>query len=864
LSALEIYDENGFKFFLCRPDKSPDIPNGKYIDGKWKGDSWQDPKYRLTLEQAEEFQSIGRMIGAWIPENIVVIDLDRHEGKPDGVLTFKEIKEKHGISFDMMDSTFVVRTSGNGIHIFFTTDTEYRQNEKAPGIDLKTHKGYVIAAGSPGYTAENNYDITELTEELHLWLESCEKKKNDKSAKNEGGGSTDNHGGEIIERKLLPVKTLKSLLSKVDATHFSDNGRWIEFVMSIKATCGDTEEVKEAIKEWSQTDPEYDGKERQTDTRIDSTEAAGGITIGTFIMFLREEEISAYLINQVVKLDSISNTLADAEAKENSLPFQEPDYNTLAETQEAIEFFHVQGNTSAASVMALAVEGNVIFVEGEKRNYFFNGSRWDRLQDIYQMIYTVMFRVVKLVYAKSEPCKESNDRLMKSIQSINSQKWKKSTLDEMNLRTGIFNEYVDWDSPVIRESVTTQDGVIDFSGGKIEKRLGMPTEYRRTFIDYKIDDVIKSGEPESFKGFLKSIFPDEETQETAIYSIALCISGNANKRHFQIWEGNGSNGKSTLIEILIDVIGVKAMTYSAELLLTKKFESTGNTPELAAFQGKYAAFGVETDAGKKFSTALIKNLTGGDVVAATPKYKAPVEFKSTWQLILAVNDMPDFSADDKAFINRLLVLPFVMKFYKNELEKIELLKAGADEKYMRRIIERDNINKEIMKEKPAIINFMIHKYVELQTVLKGDIPESRQCKNKKSIYIKDNDDIGIFLNDMCVIEVEKDYFSPTEEIADAYRDFVGNKKLSTKGILRMINKHDQRIEKATKRIDVQEQNGSYRKKQVRGLANIVLREKFEDGFDFDEDGSGSGSGHWSDDQGGGLDGGDQGMEIPFD
>ena len=77
---LQIYHDNGFKLIHCNPDKSP----------KKK---WRDPENHLSLDTANELLKMGETIGAWIPEDIVVIDLDRHEGKPDGRATFKEIKE---------------------------------------------------------------------------------------------------------------------------------------------------------------------------------------------------------------------------------------------------------------------------------------------------------------------------------------------------------------------------------------------------------------------------------------------------------------------------------------------------------------------------------------------------------------------------------------------------------------------------------------------------------------------------------------------------------------------------------------------------------------------------------------------------
>ncbi len=141
---LQKYADNGFKFIHCNSDKSP----------KKK---WRDTANHLSLEVAIELQKTGEMIGAIIPDDICILDFDRHEGKPDGVESYKRIKDKYGITTNIVNETFTVETMSGGYHVFFYLGKDHGliQGEKAPGIDLKTGAGYVIAAGSPGYKIHN-------------------------------------------------------------------------------------------------------------------------------------------------------------------------------------------------------------------------------------------------------------------------------------------------------------------------------------------------------------------------------------------------------------------------------------------------------------------------------------------------------------------------------------------------------------------------------------------------------------------------------------------------------------------------------------------------------------------------------------
>ena len=212
---LQIYHDNGFKLIHCNPDKTP----------KKK---WREPENHLSLEVATELQKTGEMIGAWIPEDIVVLDLDRHEGKPDGRATFKEIKEKYKIDYNITTETFCVKTSGAGYHIFFYVGKDHglTQGEKAPGIDLKTDAGYVIAAGSPGYRVYDSIedlDIQEMPESIKLWLGSVNKKKSEKVK------------SEQPESKNIPPDLLAKILKKLDVKEFDSNESWFDFIVSAVA-----------------------------------------------------------------------------------------------------------------------------------------------------------------------------------------------------------------------------------------------------------------------------------------------------------------------------------------------------------------------------------------------------------------------------------------------------------------------------------------------------------------------------------------------------------------------------------------------------------------------------------------------------
>lgn len=117
-SNLFMYNKYGFKFFLCNSDKSPAV-------------DWRKKENLLSLEVAEKLQKEGLMIGALIPKNIIVLDIDKHN------------------KFLNVFNTFTVKTKNNGFHIFLSKNNIKKIKEN---VEKRGYGKYVITAGSPGYS----------------------------------------------------------------------------------------------------------------------------------------------------------------------------------------------------------------------------------------------------------------------------------------------------------------------------------------------------------------------------------------------------------------------------------------------------------------------------------------------------------------------------------------------------------------------------------------------------------------------------------------------------------------------------------------------------------------------------------------
>jgi phage/plasmid-associated DNA primase len=821
--SLEMYELYGFKFFPCRPDKAPAT----------KGD-WKLESNHVSLEKAEELQRTGQMIGAWIPENVIVIDLDKHEGKISGYKAFNDIVKRYNVNLNIGD-TFAVKTGGGGMHLFFTTDNQYRQNTKEESVDLRTHKGYVIAAGSPGYKVEWDAEIMPLPPELEAWLDECEienqKKGVNKDTEKNGNYPATQGSGNAV--KKLPAQELRKILDKINVADFRSNDKWIEFIFSAVATFGENEEVYQALTDWSASDPAYKGEERNVAKRIRATNENGGITSGTFIYYMREQNISEGVINKVLKNLAINEVLTVSENSEKDLPFCEPDYYKLAEMPFTAEFFSFPtANTAAASILEKALKGKVIYVASEgKKAFYFDGNKWQELFDIYSVVYTVLYRTIKIYYAELPQGKESNENLMKCVKSFNDRHFKEQTWKEFVHRDGIHYDFVDWDSPEIAETLTCKDGVIDFRGYRKIRRQGNPNEFRLSYIDCKVDDILNSSEPERFVSFLSELFNDQPTLEQAKMMMGLFVSGNASKRLFQIWNGGGRNGKSLLIELLHHVLGEeKAYKHEVDLIIEQKYKN--EKYDKINFRGKYFCYSSEVNKNQKLDIEKIKELTGYERINARQIFEKRQTFRPTWQLVFVANDLPDFSADF-AIIDRIMILPFEIRFYKTEQERLDFINRDmCHPDNVKPAIEAHKLKPELEKERHSILNFLIDCYIKLQTDYEGLIPVSARSEIKKQKYVDENDEMAIFIKEFCHLDLDNErLFVTTEEIANSYRDFIGKSKLSDRAVIKELQEFEPRITKTSRMVEVElrEWSSEYntyvaRKniKQKRGLKYIGL------------------------------------------
>jgi putative DNA primase/helicase len=173
-------------------------------------------------------------------------------------------------------------------------------------------------------------------------------------------------------------------------------------------------------------------------------------------------------------------------------------------------------------------------------------------------------------------------------------------------------------------------------------------------VDYNLD-----AECPKWREFLNLIFNND--QETIKYVQKACgysLSGDIGEQKVFFLCGNGENGKSTFLDTIMAILGDYAMSCPTETFMVKDFGGNGPNNDLARLKGARFVTAAEIEAGKKLAESLVKQVTGGDKIAARYLRQEYFEFTPEFKLWFCTNHKPDITGTDHGIWRRVKIIPF--------------------------------------------------------------------------------------------------------------------------------------------------------------------------------------------------------------
>jgi hypothetical protein len=142
-----------------------------------------------------------------------------------------------------------------------------------------------------------------------------------------------------------------------------------------------------------------------------------------------------------------------------------------------------------------------------------------------------------------------------------------------------------------------------------------------------------------FEQFISEVFAGNSELIGYIQkAIGYSLTGSVGEQCLFACHGDGRNGKSTLLEVLLHILGDYAIDLPFSVLEAK---TNGNPPgEGVNLPGTRFAKVVEIREGRRLDEARIKSWTGGDTMTVRPLYRNAFSFHPTHKLWLAFNHKP--------------------------------------------------------------------------------------------------------------------------------------------------------------------------------------------------------------------------------
>jgi putative DNA primase/helicase len=305
------------------------------------------------------------------------------------------------------------------------------------------------------------------------------------------------------------------------------------------------------------------------------------------------------------------------------------------------------GDSDAMNAHALVAwtDGRIKFAPG-LGFYTWNGRTWERSevkvrQEIHRMG-AALVMAGKLAESKGFTMTTRIDALMTELRSVPS----------VYVAPGDFDNRPD---------------LLSFRNGTVELRTGrLRPHAKEDMLTYCLGiDFDPLAKCPRWEGFLTEIFPENPDLVPWMQRlIGYGITGYTDEQCFAVLWGKGANGKSVLTDTLSTVFGT--ITKTTPFATFEEKQGGGIPNDIAALRGARFVMASEGESGRPMSEAVLKRVTGKDMVSARFLRQEFFEFKPSFLLMLATNHKPKFRGQDDGLWRRVKMIPFKRFFAPHE------------------------------------------------------------------------------------------------------------------------------------------------------------------------------------------------------
>ena len=289
-----------------------------------------------------------------------------------------------------------------------------------------------------------------------------------------------------------------------------------------------------------------------------------------------------------------------------------------------------------------------------------NGIRWLTGKLANMMMMRLLKKLVTALYLQAKSRHPLRTRNGEAVTPDEALDWSKATSQKGRQKAML--EMVR-DLPGVRVSKAELDQdpyLLGVSNGVLDLRTGTLIENRPELLitryanaAYRPDAKV----PRRFLRFMDEIFLRRHDLVNWIQEIfGITLSGLIIEQIMLLFLGIGANGKSTLVEVFLHLLGDYGIGMPSHAFLKSNSRAIRN--DIARLPGVRFAACAEVNTGMSLDESMVKRATGGDVMTARFIGKEYFDFHPSAKFFLSVNTLPKVTGADNGIYRRLVVVPF--------------------------------------------------------------------------------------------------------------------------------------------------------------------------------------------------------------
>lgn len=205
--------------------------------------------------------------------------------------------------------------------------------------------------------------------------------------------------------------------------------------------------------------------------------------------------------------------------------------------------------------------------------------------------------------------------------------------------------------------------------GTLDLRTGVLRPHRQTDMLTMLAPVAydASAEAPRWEQFLARVLPDPDVLAWVQRYLGYALTGDVREQCLAFFLGGGANGKSVLLDVVLEIVGDYGLRAAPDLVLASHNER--HPTEQADLEGRRLVVCSEIEQGKQWAESTIKRITGDATITARKMRVDFYTFAATHKIVVAANTRPTVRGTDDGVWRRMRLVPWTVRIPDDEQDR---------------------------------------------------------------------------------------------------------------------------------------------------------------------------------------------------